>query len=61
MTDSGDISETATVDTKKQVKEVLVIQDEGFFVHDTGDTYNGSFEVKKKDRSIKMQGKVNVA
>ncbi|KPI96938.1 PREDICTED: phosphatidylinositol 4-phosphate 5-kinase 1-like [Papilio xuthus] len=56
MTESGENSETATVDTKKQAKEILVIQDEGFFVHDTGDTYNGSFEVKKKDRSIKMHG-----
>ncbi|XP_068618067.1 MORN repeat-containing protein 4-like [Battus philenor] len=56
MSDSIDNSESSTTDMKKPVKEVTVIQDEGFFVHDTGDTYNGFFEVKKKERSVKMHG-----
>ncbi|PZC71767.1 uncharacterized protein LOC110382242 [Helicoverpa armigera] len=48
----------ATQDSKKPTKEkeILVIQDQGFFQHDTGDTYNGYFEAKKKDRTVKMQG-----
>lgn len=43
--------------SKKSLKEVLVFQDEGAFTHSTGDTYVGSFEIKKKDHSIKMNGK----
>lgn len=58
MSDTHENSETATTDTRKQVKEVAVVQDEGFFCHDTGDTYNGFFEAKKKDKSVKMHGKV---
>ncbi|VVC94013.1 unnamed protein product [Leptidea sinapis] len=41
---------------KKIAKEVPVVQDHGCFVHDTGDTYEGLFEAKKKDRSVKMHG-----
>ncbi|XP_075980711.1 uncharacterized protein LOC142979585 [Anticarsia gemmatalis] len=40
----------------KPVKEILVVQDEGFFKFETGDTYEGSFEAKKKDRYVKMHG-----
>ncbi|CAH2229971.1 radial spoke head 1 homolog [Pararge aegeria] len=40
----------------KPVKDIPVIQDQGFFQHDTGDTYDGFFEAKKKDRSVKMHG-----
>ncbi|XP_053610537.1 uncharacterized protein LOC128675264 [Plodia interpunctella] len=44
-------------ETKKPPpKEVPVVQDEGFFTHQTGDTYDGFFEAKKKDRSLKMSG-----
>ncbi|CAH2043842.1 unnamed protein product, partial [Iphiclides podalirius] len=56
MNETPENSETGTADAKKTVKEVTVIQDEGFFCHDTGDTYNGFFEVKKKDKSVKMHG-----
>lgn len=41
---------------KKPVKDVPVVQDQGLFKHDTGDTYDGYFEAKKKDRSVKMHG-----
>ncbi|XP_063536806.1 MORN repeat-containing protein 4-like [Cydia strobilella] len=41
---------------KKAVKEIVVVFDEGTFVHETGDTYGGSFEARKKDRFLKMNG-----
>lgn len=44
--------------SKKPIKEVLVYQDTGTFRHNTGDIYDGAFEIKKKDRSIKMNGTV---
>lgn len=44
-------------EVKKPAKEIPVIQDQGFFQHDTGDTYDGYFEAKKKDRSVKMHGR----
>lgn len=50
-------SETTEIDAKKPVKDIPVVQDEGLFQHDTGDTYDGFFEAKKKDRSLKMHGK----
>ncbi|KAJ8715125.1 hypothetical protein PYW08_005106 [Mythimna loreyi] len=40
----------------KPPKEIPLIHDEGFFQHDTGDTYDGEFEAKKKDHSVKMNG-----
>lgn len=40
----------------KQVKEIPIVQDTGTFKHDTGDVYDGYFEAKKKDRSVKMHG-----
>ncbi|XP_045775216.1 MORN repeat-containing protein 4-like [Maniola jurtina] len=40
----------------KPPKDLPVINDQGFFQHDTGDTYDGFFEAKKKDRSVKMHG-----
>ncbi|XP_023937148.2 uncharacterized protein LOC112045266 [Bicyclus anynana] len=40
----------------KPIKDSPVIQDEGFFQHDTGDKYEGFFEAKKKDRIVKMHG-----
>ncbi|XP_047526207.1 radial spoke head 1 homolog [Pieris napi] len=43
-------------DEKKVVKEIPVVQDQGYFIHDTGDTYEGFFEAKKKDRNVKMHG-----
>ncbi|XP_013189690.2 radial spoke head 1 homolog [Amyelois transitella] len=48
--------EESETEVKKPVKEVPVVQDEGFFQHQTGDTYDGFFEAKKKDRSLKMCG-----
>ncbi|XP_063386907.1 radial spoke head 1 homolog [Cydia fagiglandana] len=39
---------------KKPVKETPVVFDEGTFVHETGDTYEGAFEARKKDRFLKM-------
>ncbi|XP_072945038.1 uncharacterized protein [Epargyreus clarus] len=41
---------------KKPIKEIPVVQDQGCFQHDTGDVYEGFFEAKKKDRSVKMHG-----
>ncbi|CAG4956716.1 unnamed protein product [Parnassius apollo] len=49
-------SESGTTVTKRQAKEVTIVHDEGLFCHDTGDTYNGFFEVKKKDKTVKMHG-----
>ncbi|CAH0725680.1 unnamed protein product, partial [Brenthis ino] len=46
-------SETETV---KPIKEIPVVQDQGLFKHQTGDVYDGFFEAKKKDRSVKMHG-----
>lgn len=43
-------------DTPKPVKEIPVVQDHGSFKHDTGDIYEGFFEAKKKDKSVKMHG-----
>ncbi|XP_022823137.1 uncharacterized protein LOC111354089 [Spodoptera litura] len=37
-------------------KEIPVVHDQGFFQHDTGDSYDGYFEAKKKDRAVKMHG-----
>ncbi|XP_063365865.1 MORN repeat-containing protein 4-like [Cydia amplana] len=42
---------------KKPVKEITVVFDEGTFVHETGDIYEGSFEARKKDRFLKMNGR----
>ncbi|KAJ0174585.1 hypothetical protein K1T71_009693 [Dendrolimus kikuchii] len=50
------IDTDSDAEVKKPVKEIPVIQDQGFFQHDTGDVYNGYFEAKKKDRSVKMHG-----
>lgn len=59
MTDtSEDVDSEAQEEVKKPVKEVPVVQDQGFFVHDTGDTYDGFFEAKKKDKTAKMHGNV---
>ncbi|CAG4952311.1 unnamed protein product [Colias eurytheme] len=55
MADSPGEPESDT-EEKKVVKEVPVVQDQGFFRHNTGDTYDGFFEAKKKDRSVKMHG-----
>ncbi|XP_063625566.1 MORN repeat-containing protein 4-like [Cydia splendana] len=41
---------------KVVVKETPVVFDEGTFVHETGDTYEGAFEARKKDRFLKMHG-----
>ncbi|XP_061718647.1 radial spoke head 1 homolog isoform X2 [Cydia pomonella] len=41
---------------KKPMKEIAVVFDEGAFVYETGDTYEGSFEARKKDRFLKMNG-----
>lgn len=46
----------ANVKDKNAAKEVLVIQDQGLFIHATGDSYEGFFEARKKDRSVKMHG-----
>lgn len=43
---------------EKPVKEIPMIRDSGFFEHETGDTYEGEFEAKKKDHSVKMHGEV---
>lgn len=51
---SDETEETATT---KPLKEVLIIHDDGFFTHFTGDTYDGGFEIKKKDLVPKMLGK----
>ena len=52
----------ATVTTEgekeKPVKEVPVIYDQAAFLHQTGDTYDGNFEAKKKDHSVRMHGEV---
>lgn len=45
---------------KKPVKEIPVIQDKGVLVYDTGDQYDGWFEAKKKDKSVKMHGMVGL-
>ncbi|KAH9630260.1 hypothetical protein HF086_012445 [Spodoptera exigua] len=37
-------------------KDLPIVHDQGFFQHQTGDTYDGYFEAKKKDRIVKMQG-----
>lgn len=44
-------------DQPKKAKEVPIVQDCGTFEHATGDVYEGYFEAKKKDRSVKMHGK----
>ncbi|XP_045451218.1 phosphatidylinositol 4-phosphate 5-kinase 2-like [Melitaea cinxia] len=54
MANPGD-TELVT-DTPKPVKEIPVVQDHGSFKHDTGDIYEGFFEAKKKDKSVKMHG-----
>lgn len=57
MTTTTDTTtEASETEIKKPVKEVPVVQDQGFFQHDTGDTYDGFFEAKKKDHSVKMHG-----
>uniref|UniRef100_A0A2A4KBC5 MORN repeat-containing protein 5 n=1 Tax=Heliothis virescens TaxID=7102 RepID=A0A2A4KBC5_HELVI len=55
---TGTPTEADTEDTKKPTKEkeIPVIHDQGFFQHETGDTYDGYFEAKKKDRVVKMHG-----
>ncbi|KAJ8712387.1 hypothetical protein PYW07_005229 [Mythimna separata] len=51
------MTETEIPEEKKAaVKEIPFVHDEGFFQHDTGDTYEGEFEAKKKDLTVKMQG-----
>ncbi|XP_041982514.1 MORN repeat-containing protein 4-like [Aricia agestis] len=45
-----------TAKTSKSGKEPIVVQDEGFFQHDTGDTYNGFYEENKKTGAVKMHG-----
>ncbi|KAM3965765.1 uncharacterized protein ACR2FA_000091 [Aphomia sociella] len=54
MTDT--VTDLESEGTKKPVKEIPIVQDQGFFKHETGDTYEGFFEAKKKDRSVKMHG-----
>ncbi|XP_026756380.1 uncharacterized protein LOC113516199 [Galleria mellonella] len=56
MIDTTTDFESETTEVKKPVKEIPVVQDQGFFQHATGDTYDGFFEAKKKDRSVKMHG-----
>ncbi|XP_047992760.1 radial spoke head 1 homolog [Leguminivora glycinivorella] len=48
--------DTVSEEQKKPVKELIVVFDEARFVHETGDIYDGSFEVRKKDKFLKMQG-----
>ncbi|XP_046969496.1 phosphatidylinositol 4-phosphate 5-kinase 2-like [Vanessa cardui] len=50
------IEPESETDILKPVKEIPVVQDQGVFKHDTGDIYDGFFEAKKKDRSVKMHG-----
>ncbi|CAK1555677.1 unnamed protein product [Leptosia nina] len=50
------MADSVQEEEKKVLKEIPVIQDQGFFTHDTGDTYEGFFEAKKKDRNVKMHG-----
>ncbi|RVE49825.1 hypothetical protein evm_005555 [Chilo suppressalis] len=50
-----DVASEST-EIKKSAKELPVVHDQGFFQHDTGDTYDGYFEAKKKDRVAKMHG-----
>ncbi|KAI5642088.1 phosphatidylinositol 4-phosphate 5-kinase 2-like [Phthorimaea operculella] len=57
MADNSNSEEASSLPTKKgREKEVTVIQATGFFKFDTGDTYDGSFEARKRDRSVRMQG-----
>ncbi|XP_028170507.1 uncharacterized protein LOC114360125 isoform X4 [Ostrinia furnacalis] len=56
MTDTTTEVDSENTEAKKPVKEIPVVQDQGFFQHDTGDTYDGFFEAKKKDRVAKMHG-----
>lgn len=58
MTDTSRTEvDSENTEAKKPVKEIPVVQDQSFFQHDTGDTYDGFFEAKKKDRVAKMHGK----
>ncbi|KAG6445116.1 radial spoke head 1 homolog [Manduca sexta] len=58
MTDSATRTSDAETEAeaKKPIKEIPVVQDQGIFQHDTGDVYDGFFEAKKKDRTVKMHG-----
>lgn len=57
VTMEGAEDSISVAEVAKPGKEILVVQDEGFFKHDTGDTYTGFFEAKKKERIVKMHGK----
>lgn len=56
MTDTPTEADSDVEVSKKPAKEVPVVQDHGFFKHTTGDLYDGYFEAKKKDRSVRMHG-----
>lgn len=49
-------SSRANLKEKNAPKEVPQIQDQGMFIHATGDSYEGFFEARKKDRTVKMHG-----
>ena len=53
----NNIDKDSELESAKPVKEIPIIHDQGEFKHETGDTYEGFFEAKKKDRSVKMHGK----
>ncbi|XP_049875729.1 uncharacterized protein LOC126373589 [Pectinophora gossypiella] len=55
MTDTSE-TESEVVKKPAKEKEITVVQDQGRFLHSTGDTYDGFFEAKKKDKSVKMHG-----
>ncbi|KAJ2945695.1 hypothetical protein O0L34_g535 [Tuta absoluta] len=52
--DAEDMEETRK--KKGKEKEVATFQATGLFKFDTGDTYDGSFEARKKDKSVRMHG-----
>lgn len=59
---TGTVTEVAVEDEdrkEKPAKDIPIIHDSGFFQHDTGDTYDGEFEAKKKELSVKMHGEIS--
>ncbi|CAG9788781.1 unnamed protein product [Diatraea saccharalis] len=56
MTDTTSEISSENTEIKKPAKDIPVVHDQGFFQHETGDTYDGYFEAKKKDRVAKMHG-----
>ncbi|KAL4711495.1 hypothetical protein ACJJTC_000511 [Scirpophaga incertulas] len=56
MTDITTDVDSEDTEVKKPMKEIQVVQDKSVFVHNTGDVYDGSFELKKKDKIARMHG-----